>query len=70
MGFPMTLVSPKTWQRHHGIGPAPDEARRRAGQLYPDAAAALSRRRDGNRADALLIAAYGLHQLSQRELAA
>jgi hypothetical protein len=64
MGFPMTLVLPKTWQRFHGIGPAPDEARRRAGQLYPDAVAALARKRDAHRADALLLATYGRHKLS------
>jgi crossover junction endodeoxyribonuclease RuvC len=63
MGFPMTLVMPKEWQRFHGIGPTPDEARQRAVQLYPDAISALNRKRDANRADALLIADYGRRKL-------
>jgi crossover junction endodeoxyribonuclease RuvC len=64
MGFPVTLVSPKTWQRFHGIGRTGDEARRRAGQLYPDATSALARKRDSHRADAVLLAAYGMHKLA------
>jgi crossover junction endodeoxyribonuclease RuvC len=63
MRIPITLVQPKVWQRHHGIGPTPDAARQRAVQLYPQAAAQLARKRDGNRGDALLIAAYGRHTL-------
>jgi crossover junction endodeoxyribonuclease RuvC len=63
MGMPLTLVPPKAWQRFHGIGPAPDEARQRAVRLYPDAIDQLRRRRDNHRADALLIADYGRRQL-------
>jgi crossover junction endodeoxyribonuclease RuvC len=60
MGVPMTLVLPKDWQRHHGCGPTPDAARRRATQLFPAIAQRLVRKKDCNRADALLIAAYGM----------
>jgi crossover junction endodeoxyribonuclease RuvC len=60
MDVPLTLVLPTHWQRHHGCGPAPDAARQRATQLYPDVADRLGRKKDGNRADALLLAAYGL----------
>jgi crossover junction endodeoxyribonuclease RuvC len=60
LDVPLTLVLPTHWQRHHGCGPAPDAARQRATQLYPAMADRLARKKDGNRADALLLAAYGL----------
>jgi crossover junction endodeoxyribonuclease RuvC len=53
-------VRPIDWQRHHHIGKAPDEARRRAVQLYPELHPQLARKRDHHRADALLLARYGL----------
>jgi crossover junction endodeoxyribonuclease RuvC len=59
MGIPVTHVLPKVWQKYHGIGPTPDAARQRAVQLFPQTAPQLRRKADGNRADALLIAAYG-----------
>jgi crossover junction endodeoxyribonuclease RuvC len=59
MGIPITLVQPKAWQRHHGIGPSPEAARQRAAQLYPQIAPRLVRKANANRADALLIANYG-----------
>ena len=60
---PYSLVLPQRWQRMAGCGPAPDEARRRAGQLYPDAVQYLTRKRDAGRADAILIARSGLMTL-------
>ena len=47
---------PQRWQRLADCGPIPDEARRRAEQLYPDSAKHLTRKRDAGRADAILIA--------------
>jgi hypothetical protein len=38
MGCPMTLVAPKDLQKWAGCGPAPDAARQRAAQLFPDSA--------------------------------
>jgi crossover junction endodeoxyribonuclease RuvC len=71
MGMPLTLVRPQTWQRFHGCGPGPDAARQRAGQLYPSIVRLLARKADANRADALLIAAYGMAERDhgQREAA-
>ena len=60
LGLPVTLVRPQEWQR--GIGPSADAARQRAVQLYPAIADRLQLKRDGHRADAVLIADYGLHQ--------
>lgn len=70
MGIPMTLVQPKQWQGFHRCGPSPDAARQRGVQLYPSAAPRLARKLDANRADALLIAAYGLAETNHRALAA
>jgi crossover junction endodeoxyribonuclease RuvC len=59
----VTMVAPRPWQQHHGIGPDPDAARQRAVQLFPGAASRFARKKDCHRADALLIAAYGQHRL-------
>jgi crossover junction endodeoxyribonuclease RuvC len=58
-----TAWLPQRWQRMAGCGPEPDEARRRAGQLYPDAVQYLTRKRDAGCADAILIARSGLMTL-------
>jgi crossover junction endodeoxyribonuclease RuvC len=70
--LPCTLVAPQTWQKTAGCGPSPDAARQTAGRLYPAAASYLARKRDAGRADALLIARYGLRllQTSQPSIAA
>jgi crossover junction endodeoxyribonuclease RuvC len=57
--LPVTFVAPRQWQKYHRIGPSPDAARRRAVQLHPQLAPTLARKRDHNRADALLLACYG-----------
>jgi crossover junction endodeoxyribonuclease RuvC len=64
---PYSLVLPQRWQRVAGCGPAPDEARRRAGQLYPDAVPYLARKRDAGRADAILIARAGLYLMARQQ---
>jgi crossover junction endodeoxyribonuclease RuvC len=65
LSVPVTFVLPQTWQRHHGIGPSPDAAaRHRAVPLYPATATRLALKRDANRADALLLADYGLRRRS------
>jgi hypothetical protein len=66
----MGLVRPQTWQSFHKCGPTPDAARQRAVQLFPGAAPLLSRKADANRADALLIAAFGLNERNPAAMAA
>lgn len=39
LGLPVTFATPQEWQRHHHIGAAPDAARQRAVQAFPDLAA-------------------------------
>lgn len=63
LGLRVTFVTPQTWQKHHGIGAAPDAARQRAVHLCPDMSTLFTRKRDQHRADALLLAIYGRHTL-------
>jgi hypothetical protein len=56
----LRVVQPQTWKRHFGLlRTEKDEARQVALRLFPMAADALKRKKDHNRADALLIAHYG-----------
>jgi crossover junction endodeoxyribonuclease RuvC len=68
--LPCSFVLPRAWQRAAGVGPSPDQARQRAAQLYPEVAPRLSRKRDGGRADAILIARHGMQVLGRAAAAA
>lgn len=62
LSIPLRLVTPQAWKKHHGILRSDkDVARTVASQLYPKVE--LHRKKDIGRADALLIARYGLDQL-------
>jgi crossover junction endodeoxyribonuclease RuvC len=63
IGLPYSQVLPRQWQRHAGCGPSSDAARKRAGELYPAAAPLLNLKKHGGRADAILIARYGVATL-------
>lgn len=65
LGIPMTVVSPVTWKRALGVPAAKDGARARASQLLPDAAAHWQRVKDHGRAEAALIALYGLRRFAK-----
>lgn len=57
------VVQPQTWKRHFGlIGKQKYESRLTALALYPCAQHALQRKKDHNRAEALLIAHWGLQE--------
>ena len=54
------VVSPVAWKRWHGLLRAPkNEGRLKAIALFPVVTAQLMRKKDHNRADALLLAEYG-----------
>jgi hypothetical protein len=58
-------VTPQAWKRHFGlIGEAKGDSRARARALYPALAGELARVKDHNRAESLLIAHYGLKDLT------
>lgn len=61
--IPVVYVTPQSWKKHAGlIGTAKDAARMAAIQRFPRLAEDLKRKKDGGRADALLIGLYGQYQ--------
>ena len=63
LGISLNYVTPSTWKRGLSLSSDKDEARLRAIQLYPQAAADLSRKKDIDRAEALLIATWARDHL-------
>lgn len=66
LGVPLTRVRPASWKKALGLGKDKEASRLRAQQLFPGAD--LRRKKDHGRAEALLLAWYGVH--SQRLLKA
>lgn len=65
LGIPLELVTPQSWKRRFSLlGADKDAARTKAIELFPEAP--LSRKKDIGRAEALLIAVYGLELERQR----
>jgi crossover junction endodeoxyribonuclease RuvC len=60
IGIPMTLVSPAKWKKDLGVPAAKDGARARCSQIFPAHAHLWSRSKDHSRAEALLLAHYGI----------
>lgn len=56
-GLPHEIVTPQSWKKHYGLDSDKEKARTLAQRLYPEAS--LARMKDHNRAEAILIAAYG-----------
>jgi Holliday junction resolvasome RuvABC endonuclease subunit len=57
--IPVEIIEPSAWKRHwHLPGKDKESGRQKALQLFPDAHAALARKRDHGRAEATLIALY------------
>jgi hypothetical protein len=64
LGIPYTRAEPTSWKRHYGlIGQEKDEGRLLAIRRFPEMADQLKRKKDGGRADALLIALW--HESTQ-----
>ena len=60
LGIPLQLVEPKAWKGHFGLEKDKELARRLAMRYYPSVK--LDRKKDHNRAEALLIARFGLER--------
>ena len=58
--IPYQLVRPNVWKRIMKVSGDKDEARRRASQIMPGSARHWPRKQDDGRAEAALLAAYGL----------
>lgn len=63
--IPVTFVSPQRWKKALAVPAAKDGARARASQLLPSAASNWKRVKDDGRAEASLIALWGLQTLSR-----
>ena len=53
----LEVITPASWKKHFGLGRDKEVVRAKAIELFPDMP--LSRKKDHNRAEALLIAKYG-----------
>lgn len=58
------LVNAQTWKRLYGVGADKDLALETARKLYPNAEHLLARKKDHNRAEALLLAHFGKVKLA------
>ena len=65
-GVPYTVVTPAKWKLAVGVPTGADKeaGRQRALQLFPDQAPNLARKKDHARADAMLIAYFGMRRAS------
>ena len=59
-GLRLELVTPTEWKRWHRIGPEKEQARALAIRRFPALASDMARKKDADRAEALLIADFGL----------
>lgn len=62
-GLPLRLVTPQVWKKHYGLVGGrenKDQARQKASQLFPQYAHLWARKKDDGRAEAVLLAHYGL----------
>lgn len=66
LGLPIEIITPQSWKKHYGLGSDKEVVRAKAIELFPKAP--LSRKKDHNRAEALLIAMYGFNQQVQEKL--
>ena len=57
LGLSVEIVTPQSWKKAYGLGKDKEVIRAKAIELFPEAP--LSRKKDHNRAEALLIAKYG-----------
>jgi crossover junction endodeoxyribonuclease RuvC len=62
--IPLTIIEPSMWKKFHALrGGDKEGGRQRALQLFPHAHALLARKKDHGRAEAALIALYGLNRI-------
>ena len=62
MQIPMDFVSPVKWKRYYNlINTQKDSSRTKAIEFFPYISSKLSRKKDANKADAILIASYYYH---------
>lgn len=62
LGYPLHLVQPGKWKKVLGLTSSKEQCRAAAIRLFPDAP--LSRMKDHNRAESLLLARYGHQEIA------
>jgi crossover junction endodeoxyribonuclease RuvC len=63
-GIELRLVHPQSWKRWAGLkGPDKEQSRQKALELRPDAVRWLGLKKDHNKAEALILALYGIDQM-------
>jgi len=67
MGYPITMVQPRSWKAKMKLTTDKDYSRTRATELFPASADEFKLKKDNNKAEAALIAYYGLTQLQIEE---
>lgn len=60
LGIPTTYVTPQSWKKAAGLTSDKSAVRLRAAQLFPDMARHFARVKDDGRAEAALIARFGV----------
>ena len=63
-GVPISFVAPRVWKKGLGVPAAKDGARARASQLMPAESARWARAKDDGRAEAALIAVWGVKAMN------
>lgn len=66
LGLEVELVLPQVWKTHFRLRGDKEASRRLALRLIPESAPFLTRKLDHNRAEALLLAQYGLDRSHRR----
>ena len=64
-GYDVRDVTPNTWKKHYRLGSDGDASRAIAIQRFPQLAEQLKRKKDHNRAEAVLLALYGLEVIAR-----
>ena len=69
LGLPIFFVRPAKWKKHFElINSSKDASRTKAIEMYPSIAEKLSKKKDVNKSDAILIARYYYETRSKKDL--
>lgn len=61
LSIPLTVIEPTAWKKFHGLkGSVKEDSRQRAVMRFPTNSQPFARKKDHNRAEAVLIAEYGV----------
>lgn len=66
LGIRVEFVTPKQWKKHFALNSDKEKSRELALRLWPARAELFKRKKDENRAEAALIALYGLRRMESQ----